>query len=290
MTRTHATWLATVRTLAAALCCGGALLALSAQPGAAQAQAAGGERLALSDQALGHRVYMAYCATCHGRTGKGDGPEADGFAQPATDFTQGLYKFRSTVGEVPAPGDLERSIRVGMPGTEMVPFARVLKPESITAVAAYIRKFNADLADPDAKAEADDAVEIAAQRPFPRTAESIAAGKEVWADQGCADCHEEDGRGTHEETDEAGRPVFMVPFQWGFYKSGPADADLYRSIAAGMKGTTMDAYRDEMEPEDLWKLVDFIRSLDRREGQTFFGTVWDFFLRTNPAGYDYSAY
>lgn len=243
-----------------------------------------------AEDVLGRRVYLAYCATCHGRTGDGWGDEAKGFAQRATDFTKGVYKLRSTVGDVPAPGDLERSIRVGMPGTEMVPFGAVLNAASTQAVARYLRSLNPELADPDATADADDIVKIPAQRPFPRTAETIAAGKEVWESQSCADCHEDDGRGTKGEKDDWDFPVVMVPFPGGYFKSGPTDADLYRSIAAGMKGTTMDGYRDEAEPEEIWQMVDYIRSVGPTQERGFIGGLMDFFFRTRPSGFDYSNY
>lgn len=253
--------------------------------GGALAQDSGDDKAPTN--ALGHQVYMAYCAPCHGRTGNGDGPDADGFAQPPTIFTEGVYAFRSTVGDVPAPGDLERSIRVGMSGTEMVPFAAVLDERSIKAVALYIRDLSPDLADPDATADPDDIVEIPAKRPFPRTAKTIEEGKEIWDDQGCADCHMEDGRGAKDETDDWDRPVFMVSFKDGYYKSGPADSDIYRSIATGMKGTTMDAYRDEVDdPNDLWKLVDYIRSLDESGDRGLFGSLFG----VKPSGFDYTNY
>lgn len=269
---------------AAALLCG---VAAMAGAGASTAQGAGDDKAPLTDQSLGHQVYMAYCAPCHGLTGEGDGPDADGFAQPPTIFTEGKYAFRSTVGDVPAQGDLERSIRVGMSGTEMVPFAAVLNERSIAAVARYIRDLSPDLADPDAKADEDDVVKVPAKRPFPRTARTIADGKKLWEDQGCGDCHLEDGSGSKDETDDWERPVFMVSFKAGYYKGGPADSDLYRSIATGMKGTTMDGYRDEVDgPADIWKLVDYIRSLDQSGDRGLIGSI----LGVKPSGFDYSNY
>jgi mono/diheme cytochrome c family protein len=38
--------------------------------------------------ASGERMYVAYCAACHGTTGKGDGPAADSLKNQPADLTQ----------------------------------------------------------------------------------------------------------------------------------------------------------------------------------------------------------
>jgi cytochrome c oxidase cbb3-type subunit 2 len=243
-----------------------------------------------ADRATGKQIYDVACAGCHGLKGDGKGPGGKAFAQHATDFTKGTYKLRSTSGDVPAPGDLERTIRVGMSGTEMVPFRHLLTERSTRAVAGYIRSFSPELSKPDAKPAEDEIVEIPEKRPFPRTAQTIEAGKALWEEHDCADCHGEDGQGTKDETDDWDFPVVMVSFQDGYYKSGPADQDLYRSIATGMKGTTMEGYLGDASAEDIWKMVDYIRSLARSERQGFIAKAFDFLLRTRPSGFDYSTY
>jgi mono/diheme cytochrome c family protein len=47
----------------------------------------------------GQEMYAAYCAACHGATGKGDGPAAPALKTPAADLTQ-LY--RKNGGKYPA--------------------------------------------------------------------------------------------------------------------------------------------------------------------------------------------
>lgn len=54
----------------------GASLALAANPAAAP-KAAGGKKFELKgDPAKGEATFKLYCVTCHGETGKGDGPAA----------------------------------------------------------------------------------------------------------------------------------------------------------------------------------------------------------------------
>jgi mono/diheme cytochrome c family protein len=242
----------------------------------------------------GRFVYEADCATCHGLKGDGKGAQAAGFAQHPTDFIKGDYKLRSTTDDIPAAGDLERSIRVGMSGTEMVPFGRVLSPASIKAVAAYIRSFSPDLADPEALPDEDTIVKVPEKRPFPPSEQTVEEGKQLWDDNSCADCHGDRGEGTNDQTDDLNLHIEMVPFQDGYYKSGPSDADLYRTIATGMTGTPMDAYKDEVSDDDIWKLVDYIRSLSIPQNSGFIARqvrrLVHALLITRPSGFDYSDY
>jgi len=58
----------------------GALLALSAEPAAAV-------DLSRMQAQFGDVVYQLYCATCHGKGGKGDGPAAASLTTPPADLT-----------------------------------------------------------------------------------------------------------------------------------------------------------------------------------------------------------
>lgn len=58
----------------------GAFLAFSALPAAA-------EDLGRMQAQFGDVVYQLYCATCHGRGGKGDGPAAASLTTPPADLT-----------------------------------------------------------------------------------------------------------------------------------------------------------------------------------------------------------
>lgn len=235
-------------------------------------------------QDRGRLIYRVACADCHGVDGDGKGTKASGFAQHATSFTSGVYKFRGTTAELPAPGDLERSIREGMPGTEMVPFKGLLDDPSIKALAAYLKTFSPKFDSPKAVSTSANAtrgkITIPAKRPFPRSEASIAKGKAVYGDLDCADCHGDNGSGNDDEEDDAGFPVVMMDFRDGVYKSGTTDADLYRTTATGMQGTTMEAYSGEAKPNDLWALVDYMRSLEEAPGLI----GW---LFQQPSRYDY---
>lgn len=242
---------------------------------------------AQSADAAGREIYNAACATCHGYNGDGNGPEADGFRQPATIFTDGIYKFRSTLSEIPTTADLERSIRVGMPGTEMVPFKHILSDRSIRAVAHYIKSFSVEY-DMGAQPAEDASVDLPDERPQAATPQSIAEGEALWADMGCGDCHGARGQGLPSE-DDWGRSLHLLDFRQGVFKSGPHDTDLYRSIATGMYGSTMPAYAEDLSDEEIWQLVDYVRSLeDKPTG--FIARAWHWLFVEDPSGFDYSDY
>ena len=81
---------------------------------------------------LGATVYAQHCASCHGPNGKGDGPAATALLPPPKDISR-----PRTEAERMPPSRVE-IIRNGKPGTAMVGFATVLKPDELAAIEAYI--------------------------------------------------------------------------------------------------------------------------------------------------------
>jgi mono/diheme cytochrome c family protein len=262
-------------------------LAEDIQAELAQIKQALGQLQKQQARAGGQDIYRAACAPCHGLLGDGNGPAAKRFAQHPTDFTKGVFKLRATIARVPAQGDLERTIREGMPGTEMVPFRHVLTEASIGAVAAYIKTFSKSFDDPEALAAAEQKrVQLPAERPNPATPESIAKGMELYA-QRCQECHGEKGEGSAKEKDDWGFAVAMQDFRTGVYKSGHTDADVARSILTGVYGTSMAPYGEELSAEEAYQIVDYMRSLAPR--RTGLARWFAYLFRERPSGFDYPA-
>ena len=214
------------------------------------------------------------------------GRQGRGLDFPPTDFQRGDYKLRSTAFEkLPTDQDLKRTIRDGIPGTEMVPFRKVLTPDSIARVAAYIKTFSPRFADPKEALDKEDLVEIPASRPFEPSGESAEAGRKVYEREECNTCHGDEGEGDGPDaegmTDDWDRPIFMLDWSMGVFKNGTRDQDLYRGIVTGMNGTPMEAYREDLSEKERWQLVDFIRSLQSQKG--FIGAL----LAERPSGTDY---
>jgi len=83
------------------------------------------------DLARGQALYAQQCASCHGDTGRGDGPAAQALQPPPIDFTdKSRASARSLFG-------LYQVIGHGIPGTSMVGFD-TLSPRDRWALAFYV--------------------------------------------------------------------------------------------------------------------------------------------------------
>lgn len=92
------------------------------------------------DLAQGRRLYQQRCASCHGETGRADGPAARGLdpAPPA-------LADRALMADV-APATMYRVVSVGVPGTAM-PGASDLTPTERWAVVTYVNTLRSSAAD-----------------------------------------------------------------------------------------------------------------------------------------------
>ena len=91
--------------------------------------------------------------------------------------------------------------------------------------------------------------------PIPFNRESIARGRAVFA-RNCTACHGADGKS---EVDVVANATDLTqPKMW---KIGTAEGEIFRSIRDGA-GDTMPPFKSQLQKEeDLWHLVNFIRSL-----------------------------
>ncbi|HVS15178.1 MAG TPA: c-type cytochrome [Thermoanaerobaculia bacterium] len=209
----------------------------------------------------GRTLYVKYCSQCHGESGDGVGP-ATGRVKPAPrDFTSGKYKFRTTPsGSMPTTEDLRRVIRDGLPYTSMPGWPR-FSEQQITALAYYIKTFSPNFENPNMLR---DPIEI----PSPPSSdeESIARGRQVYEEQGCAACHGEHGRGDGQSAptlqDEWGSHIRAADLtqRWTF-RGGATRRDIFRTFSTGLNGTPMPSYADSLEVADRWDLVNYIYSL-----------------------------
>ena len=228
----------------------------------------------------GRKIYFRACVPCHGIRGDGNGPAAKGFDPAPQNFRRGVYKFRTTVsGALPIDEDLERTVREGVPGTEMPRWKDVLSQADIKAVVQYIKTFSPWFEDPYSLPQPEDILEIPEDRPFEPSLTSIAAGRQLFIEQECDSCHGADGRGDGPKADEL-VDDWDVPIQPGdltrpYFANGKQDQDIYRVFTGALNGTPMPAF-DDLTDEQRWQLVDFVQSLEQKKGFVY----WLF--RENP--------
>ena len=80
--------------------------------------------------ARGRELYAARCASCHGASGRGDGPAAPGLDPPPSNLTAPALRSSS-------PLEFYRKVNVGVAGTAMPAFSAQLSSDQRWAVALY---------------------------------------------------------------------------------------------------------------------------------------------------------
>lgn len=209
-------------------------------------------------RAAGRGLFLQHCAACHGEAADGAGESVPFLHDRPRDFTRGEYKFRSTrSGDLPTVEDLVRTIRVGIPGTDMPAFRRALPPRDATLLARYLMSLSERFA-------RGPGVPISIPEPPPATPALIAQGQKTWVRLKCAQCHGPGGEAdgvSKEMLDDLGQPIRAPDLTRGIYKSGPDPQDLYRTLVTGLSGTPMPAFAELLEPQQLWALVHYVRSL-----------------------------
>lgn len=98
----------------------------------------------------------------------------------------------------------------------------------------------------------------ATKNPVASSPASIAAGKKLYDSQ-CASCHGAAGKGDG----KAGALLKPTPSDLtdGEWKHGQTDAEIFTVIRDGAKQTGMRAYGSRMPTNDIWNLVNFVRTL-----------------------------
>ena len=88
------------------------------------------------------------------------------------------------------------------------------------------------------------------QNPYTGDAAAIQEGRKLWRKTGCYSCHG--------GVAEGGVGPSLIDDEW-IYK--PTDKTLFKAISEGRKGTVMVSWSKELDPDQIWKVVAFIRSL-----------------------------
>ena len=173
----------------------------------------------------GRRLYLNYCASCHGRSGKGDGPDAAIFAAPPRSLRQGFLKQYTTE-------DLVRRVREGKP-LELaldLPALRARAAE-VEALVEYVKR-------------------------LPTVDWMLVdRGEEVYVER-CEECH-----GAFGAPGKQLPPGVKAPRDLGdpAYQASVSDADLQELVRHGRKG--MPALVPRVAREQAHQLTAFVRLL-----------------------------
>jgi mono/diheme cytochrome c family protein len=206
---------------------------------------------------LGARVFARHCAVCHGPNGRGNGPAAPSMFPRPRDFSSGRFKYKSTAaGEPPTDEDLLRTIRDGLSASAMPYFAGLLSSDELNAVVAQVKSYSSAFSQPGRPIEVPAAIAS--------SLESVTRGKALFASQGCAACHGDDGRGGQHYDDGSGHAVFArdLTAPWTF-RGGSRPQDVWLRLTTGIMPGPMPAYADVLPASARWDLVNFVASIAR---------------------------
>jgi cytochrome c oxidase cbb3-type subunit 2 len=221
---------------------------------------------------LGRRIYEERCSACHGEKGNGKGRGADELYTKPTDFTSGIFKFRSTPsGSLPSDEDIYSTISSGIRGTAMLPWFDLSKREK-WAVTYYVKTFSERFKEeePDPR--------VAIPEPKVSRTVSINRGMQVYEQSKCWECHGKQGRGdglkSAELKDDWDRMIRPRDFRDEPFKRGVKVNDIYLTIATGLDGTPMASYGDSLSTDDILTLATYVKSLSRqRTGRGMMGMM-----------------
>ena len=101
---------------------------------------------------------------------------------------------------------------------------------------------------------ADEAASPAAanaeKNPYTGDAVAIEQGRKLWRQSGCYSCHG--------GVAEGGVGPSLIDDEWIYI---PTDKTIYKAISQGRRGTVMISWSKDLNPDQIWKVVAYIRSL-----------------------------
>jgi len=86
--------------------------------------------------------------------------------------------------------------------------------------------------------------------PYTGDAAAIKEGRNLWRKTGCYSCHG--------GVAEGGVGPSLIDDEWVYR---PTDKTLFKTISEGRKGTVMVSWSKELDPDQIWKVIAYIRSL-----------------------------
>ena len=209
----------------------------------------------------GKAIYVSQCSGCHGEAGDGQGMLTQSWLPRPRNFVRGSFRYRSTPsGSPPTDADLFRTVSKGLAGSGMPAFEAILSEPERRDVVAYIKQFSSRFA------SGSEPSPTSVSAPPQVTQQRIARGASLYVDSGCPSCHGAEGRGDGRSGQDLktseGDPIIPrdLTHKWSF-RGGHTPGDIYRRIANGMDGSSMAAYEEVLEPNDLWDLVFYVLSL-----------------------------
>ena len=217
----------------------------------------------------GREIYDTHCWFCHGEDGDGLGPIAEYLWPRPRDFTIASFKLRTTpTGELPIDEDLFRTISLGAPGTAMPAWRSVLNAEERWQLIAYIKTFADGMFEDEAFDPYETVIDIGSP-PLGAMESLVEAGRTVFEDSDCWECHGTAGRGDGPKADELkddwDYPIWATDLESGWkFRGGSTPRETYVRLSTGLDGTPMPSYAETLTEDERWQVAYYVASLEER--------------------------
>lgn len=207
------------------------------------------------------KLYLAHCQQCHGLEGKGDGSASAYLMRRPRNFTEGLYKVKtSQPGRlIPRDEDIFGVITNGMSSSGMPPYANVLTEGERWSLVAYLKSLS------DAFKDEGNPPSLDYSGSVPYSPESVQRGEKVYYRLKCVECHGPEGSGpsTKNLKDDYGEPIWPRDLTRPSTFIGPyAPEALYSRVTNGIPLTPMPQHAktggEPVPAQDRWDVVNYI--------------------------------
>lgn len=251
----------------------------------------------------GPELYAHYCSACHGDNGNGNGLAARDLFPKPRDFRTGRFRLVSTRNAVATLEDVERVLKLGMPGTSMRSYKelsdaqrKLLAEEVLRLNREGVREhFISVLKEEDEEVDQDEVAEVvelsttpgelvSVPEIGPAGAEAVRRGRQIYVAQGCEKCHGDDGVGAADASlfDDAGLEVRPRDLVHEPFKGGHEPESIYLRLAVGMPGTFHPA-SSTLDQQQLVDLTQYCRSLSQEPKRLLTNSQQD--LLSKPRAY-----
>ncbi len=191
---------------------------------------------------------MTHCYSCHGVTGRGDGPAAVRLEPKPRNLTDDAYMSKKTdqdLYDVISGGSAALHRFSGMPD-----WKHVFYPERIWDIVAYLRTLHRPTG--------------IIEPPLARKGNTD-AGKRIFADY-CAVCHGREGKGDGPLAAMFGPKPFDFTDKTGM--GAKRNQDLYFAIFGGGeaigKSTFMPTWGGLLKEQEIWDVITYLRTIPQR--------------------------
>jgi len=206
-------------------------------------------------------LYQVHCVQCHGLGGKGDGTAAQYLPRRPRDFTDGLYKIKTSppTTMLSRDEDIYYSITRGMSIAGMPPWEKVLTDKQRWDLVAYLKSLS-DLYDDEPNPEP---LDLSGR--VPPSPESVKRGNRGYFKLLCHECHGEKGQGPSIKKlrDDYGDRIWPRDLTRTSTFIGPATPEaIYARVTNGIPLTPMPSHvknpKDDQLEDLRWDIANYI--------------------------------